>query len=124
MQLMYQTLHINHNGRCWRPKFSSSVIFSRKSNSTIANVCLSVSLKSKLPQPLRIMPISQISAYLSLLAIMPISHHYPPTSASQNHNYWPSCLSVIMQYGFLTYALLSRLLSHFDLFLILALFTT
>ena len=50
--------------------------FSRKSDSRIANVCLSVRPSViKTPQPLRIMPISQISAYLSLLAIMKISHN-------------------------------------------------
>ena len=49
---------------------------------------------------------SQNHAYwpnLSLLAIMPLCqsaimpiNHHPPLSASQNHNYRPSCLSAIM----------------------------
>ena len=43
-------------------------VFNRESDSRIANVRPSV---PKPPQSLRIMPISQISAYLSLLAIMP-----------------------------------------------------
>ena len=47
-------------------------LFSRKNDSRISKVHLSV---IKTPQPLRIVPISQISANLSLLAIMPISHH-------------------------------------------------
>ena len=63
--------------------------------------CPSVSLSvTKTPKPLRIMPISQISAYQPSCqsAIVPLSHHAPPPplSASQNHNYWPWCLSAIM----------------------------
>ena len=55
-------------------------------NRKCLSVCLSV---TKTPQPLRIMPISQICPS----AIMPPC---PPLSASQNHNYWPSILSAIM----------------------------
>ena len=52
------------------------MLFSRESDSRIANVRLSVSPSvTKTPQPLRIVPISQISAYLCLLAIVPISHN-------------------------------------------------
>ena len=63
------------------------------------------------------MPISQISASQSIShnAYQPScqSATMPPLSAFQNHNYWPSCLQPSC---LLTYALLSRLLSHFDLF--------
>ena len=77
----------------------------------IANVHLSVCLSvTKTPQPLSIMPTSQISAYKQSRqsAIVPLSHHTPPLSLSIGQNaYQPSC-----PYCHLTYALVSQLLSH------------
>ena len=90
--------------------------FSRESDSTIANVCSSVSPSEiKTPQPLRIKPICHY-AYL-LISQIPISHHAnqlscqtatmpPPTQPlcqlaiipipiSHHHAYWPLYLSAI-----------------------------
>ena len=54
--------------------FVTKNFFSRESDSTIANVCLSVSPSEiKTPQPLRIKPICHY-AYL-LISQIPISHH-------------------------------------------------
>ena len=56
---------------------------------------------------------SQNHAYLSLLAIMPISHNAtqpPRPPLSQPHNYQSSC-----PYSLLNYALVSRLLRPFGL---------
>ena len=91
------------------------LFFSRESDSTIANVCSSVSPSEiKTPQPLRIKPICHY-AYL-LISQIPISHHAnqlscqtatmpPPTQPlcqlaiipipiSHHHAYWPIYLSI------------------------------
>ena len=108
-------IHPETHKNDWTPILQ---VFSRKSNSTIANVCPSVSLSAclpvspseiKTPQPLRIKPICH---YAHLL----ISHTYQPscqsatmpptpTSAimpSSNYSYSyqkPSCLLAIISIG-------------------------
>ena len=93
------------------------IIFSRETNSRIANVrryvCLSV---SKTPQPLRIRPISQISADLSYYANKP-SCHSAKRAPSQSlkiitighHAHQPSSpsLAIISHHAFLPSYLLS-----------------
>ena len=95
-------------GDCKASKYY--IIFSRKSNSRIANVWPAISLSQK--QPLRIMPISKISAYLNQHN-MPIGHHtnkpschhgHPPSQPLRivmpisHYAYQPSCQSAIMTY--------------------------
>ena len=65
-------------------KIQYQIVFSRKSDSTIANVCLSV---TETTQPLRIAPIDHWTYWpSSLLTIKPINHWA----------YWPLSLSTIM----------------------------
>ena len=53
------------------------------------SIRLSVHLSvTKTPQPLRIMPISQISAYLSLLAIMQIIHNTTHNASVTFKTFW------------------------------------
>ena len=118
-------LPLTEQHRWYNISKSVNTIFCHESDSRIANVCLSVYPSVcpsviKTPQPLRIMPISQISAYLSLspLTIKPISQKaYQPLSLStssllniksiDHRAYLPSSLLTIKPFDHRAYRPLS-----------------